>query len=122
MSTSPISTTNTSDDQKFEPIRVRLEQEHAELTASLRECMTLLESESAPGGTEANFREEHEAVAKQYRESLAAIEQALERLHAGTYGQCTSCGSAIPVERLEWIPYATTCVACQSNASSTRRR
>jgi DnaK suppressor protein len=40
------------------------------------------------------------------------IDAALERIAAGTYGVCTSCGTAIPVERLEFRPYAVGCVNC----------
>jgi DnaK suppressor protein len=40
------------------------------------------------------------------------IDAALERIAAGTYGRCRSCGNAIPAERLEFRPHASTCVAC----------
>jgi DnaK suppressor protein len=40
------------------------------------------------------------------------IDAALERIAAGTYGRCTSCGNEIPAERLEFRPYASSCVAC----------
>jgi hypothetical protein len=36
---------------------------------------------------------------------------------AGAYGRCVSCGSALPVERLEFRPCATTCVTCQQPAA-----
>jgi RNA polymerase-binding transcription factor DksA len=45
-------------------------------------------------------------------ETLDDIEHALSRLDAGTYGTCEACGQAIPRERLEAIPHASTCVAC----------
>ena len=44
--------------------------------------------------------------------TLDDIEHALSRLDAGTYGTCELCGQAIPLERLEAIPHASTCVAC----------
>jgi DnaK suppressor protein len=31
----------------------------------------------------------------------------------GTYGQCEVCGGRIPLARLEALPYATMCIACQ---------
>jgi len=43
---------------------------------------------------------------------LRKAENALERLDAGEYGICESCGVAIPVARLEVLPYATLCVEC----------
>ena len=42
------------------------------------------------------------------------IEAALQRLDAGTYGVCERCGQPIPPRRLEALPYATLCVACQA--------
>lgn len=47
------------------------------------------------------------------RKTLIQVEEALERIENGTYGQCESCGDMIPIERLEFLPYATLCVACQ---------
>jgi RNA polymerase-binding transcription factor len=45
-------------------------------------------------------------------ETLDDIEHALSRLAAGTYGTCEPCGQVIPLERLEAIPHASTCVTC----------
>jgi DnaK suppressor protein len=47
---------------------------------------------------------------------LAAVENALERLAAGEYGQCEECGKPIPTARLQALPYATLCIECQRNA------
>jgi DnaK suppressor protein len=44
---------------------------------------------------------------------LASIENALDRMKDGTYGQCEVCGGRIPLARLEALPYATMCIACQ---------
>jgi RNA polymerase-binding protein DksA len=44
---------------------------------------------------------------------LAEIEAALERIEAGTYGTCRTCGQPISEERLEAIPYATQCIDCK---------
>jgi DnaK suppressor protein len=41
---------------------------------------------------------------------------ALDRIAEGTYGVCVHCGVDIPTERLEFRPFATGCVACQSTA------
>jgi DnaK suppressor protein len=45
---------------------------------------------------------------------LGDIEAALERLDAGTYGQCTDCGVTIPPARLNAYPTAKRCIDCQS--------
>ncbi len=44
---------------------------------------------------------------------LAAIDAALERIEAGTYGKCQTCGKTIGDDRLEAIPYATQCIECR---------
>jgi DnaK suppressor protein len=47
---------------------------------------------------------------------LNAIDEALERINDGTYGDCQSCGKPIPLTRLGAIPYATDCIACRREA------
>lgn len=51
---------------------------------------------------------------------LAAVEEALERIHDGTYGDCEACGNRIPKVRLHAIPYAAMCVKCASEQESQR--
>ena len=41
---------------------------------------------------------------------LAAIDAALRRIDAGTYGQCERCGKEIEPGRLEALPWATLCI------------
>lgn len=45
---------------------------------------------------------------------LEKIEDALERIEDGTYGECEECGTKIPKTRLNAVPYATMCVKCAS--------
>jgi DnaK suppressor protein len=44
---------------------------------------------------------------------LAAIDEALARIDAGTYGICVNCGAQIAPERLEAMPWATLCIDCK---------
>lgn len=48
--------------------------------------------------------------------ALGDIAAALERLDLGTYGQCTDCGGAISSLRLQALPEAARCIACQERA------
>jgi RNA polymerase-binding transcription factor DksA len=57
------------------------------------------------------------ARSAQLLSTLEEIDAALARLEAGTYGQCVSCGTGIPVERLEFRPFAAACVTCQQRAA-----
>jgi RNA polymerase-binding transcription factor DksA len=52
--------------------------------------------------------------------TVGEIDQALERVDAGTYGRCVICGSAIPVERLEAVPWAAHCIPCSSRPRKSR--
>ena len=44
---------------------------------------------------------------------LEAVEAALARLDAGTFGTCIRCGGPIGPERLEALPWAAHCIDCQ---------
>lgn len=54
---------------------------------------------------------------------LANIEGALERIREGSYGDCENCSEAIPLARLQALPYATQCIGCQreSEKGGSRR-
>jgi DnaK suppressor protein len=44
---------------------------------------------------------------------LEAVEAALARIDAGTFGTCVRCGRPIAPERLEALPWAAHCIDCQ---------
>ena len=44
------------------------------------------------------------------RQSLIYVDNALNRIENGTYGECEVCGEDIEVKRLEALPYATLCM------------
>lgn len=45
---------------------------------------------------------------------LSKVHHALARVKSGEYGICERCGDAIPIERLDALPYSTLCVTCAS--------
>ena len=49
-------------------------------------------------------------------QTIDEIDAALDRIADGSYGRCSSCGVAIPLERLQFRPFAAGCVACQASA------
>ena len=53
-----------------------------------------------------------QAIDESARSELRQIGLALERLEAGTYGLCESCGVMIAAERLRVVPYAAHCRDC----------
>jgi len=48
------------------------------------------------------------------RVRLQEVDEALDRIEAGTYGTCEECGEAIGLKRLEVRPVAKYCVPCLS--------
>lgn len=56
------------------------------------------------------------ALERHLRGILFEVEQALARMHDGTYGRCESCGQPIGAERLAVLPYARFCVACSQRS------
>ena len=65
---------------------------------------------SADGGSLALELEMDLSVLENARELLDKVQAAKLRMDNGTYGKCVVSGKAIPVERLEALPYATTLV------------
>ena len=45
--------------------------------------------------------------------SLREVHEALRRMDDGSYGVCLRCEEPIPPRRLEAVPWAAYCVACQ---------
>ena len=66
------------------------------------------------GATIAFERAQLASLADQARNHLAELDEALDRLRQGRYGQCVQCGKPIGAERLAARPAARTCIACAS--------
>ena len=47
------------------------------------------------------------------RRVLVLISEALERMKAGTYGLCVECEEEVQQKRLDAVPWARHCIACQ---------
>jgi DnaK suppressor protein len=56
---------------------------------------------------------------EQGRREINAIQAALARVDAGTYGTCEACGEAIAPARLDARPAARRCIRCQERAERT---
>lgn len=77
--------------------------------------MTADDEHDPDGSTIAFERQQVVALLASARAQLAAVDGALARLDAGTYGTCETCGVPIGDERLEALPNATSCIACASD-------
>ncbi|HSJ84817.1 MAG TPA: TraR/DksA C4-type zinc finger protein [Acidimicrobiia bacterium] len=67
------------------------------------------------GTTEAVERLSTTAAARSITTSIADIDRALDKIHAGTYGSCDECGAPIGAPRLEALPAAALCVTCSGH-------
>ncbi len=53
------------------------------------------------------------ALIQMKAETLARINEALDRLEEGTYGRCNECGQEISPARLRALPFAIRCRDCE---------
>ena len=53
-------------------------------------------------------------LAQRHTERLRELERALTAVRDGRYGSCLDCGTMIPYQRLEALPTALRCAACQA--------
>ena len=65
-------------------------------------------------GTETFEQDRDLELAERASVEITEIDEALERLKAGTYGTCEVCEQPIPPERLSALPYASLCTRCKA--------
>ena len=53
-----------------------------------------------------------EGLGKAGQDELRAIEAAISRIKAGTFGTCPKCGGKIAEARLQAVPHAALCQEC----------
>jgi DnaK suppressor protein len=61
------------------------------------------------------------ALMQMKSETLAKIDEALHRLESGHYGHCADCSAEIPEARLQALPFADRCRACQERTETGHR-
>ncbi|HRV10358.1 MAG TPA: TraR/DksA C4-type zinc finger protein [Candidatus Cloacimonas sp.] len=76
----------------------------------------------ADQGSDTNLMEQTVMMLESEREKIRQLNEALRRISDETYGVCEICGEFIQETRLEIIPYATCCVACQEKSEDKKRR
>ncbi len=75
---------------------------------------SLMENSASPGEV-ADFGLNVD-ITSRLQQRIHDIDAAIERLTEGTYGVCSNCKDAIPVERLEANPSADQCIDCATAA------
>lgn len=87
----------------------KLEKEIAEIDQTLREPDA---EDFEDRATENEGDEVLEDLGKAALAEIAQIKAALERIAAGTYGECATCGKEIAPARLRAVPHAPQCINC----------
>lgn len=94
-------------------LRAELEASEEALAGLMRDSGDGAGDDQADAGTKNVTREHEMALASNAREMLRQTERAEQRLAAGTYGLCESCGKPIGKARMQAFPRATLCVDCK---------
>ena len=71
--------------------------------------------------TESLELEKRLAMEKRIKDQLAANDDTVRKIDAGTYGLCESCGKQIEAARLDILPTARRCMNCKSQAKNAKR-
>lgn len=105
--------------------RARLQAERTRLLEEIGEAVALPEQmtygSQAAAATQVFEQERELAMRERANLHLEAVDDALGRLDDGTYGTCVRCGQPIAAERLEALPWAAHCIACQTIVDRGRR-
>ncbi len=100
--------------------RARLVGEQQEMTIQAPDPMTYGSQAAAASQV---FAQQRDLALREHNQQLIeAVDAALARLDAGTYGICVSCGQPIGAARLDALPAAAHCIDCQKKAAAGRHR
>src|SRR5579863_3524081 len=91
----------------------------AELTGTTAKRDTIAIEPTPDALDRVQFASERELSSRNLeRESLLLrnVRAALARIAKGTYGACLECEEEISHKRLQAVPWATLCIACQQDA------
>lgn len=109
--------------QDFQTIRQQLLNRYSEIenrlgkiTNAVRHTEEPLAADFADQATQRENDEVLNALDDSIRAEMTRIEHTLLRMEEGAYGICENCGQPIARKRLEALPYAIRCVACEEHA------
>ena len=105
-----------------ETLQARLLEERARVAAALDLLTRELQDAEGSAASDNHIadpsvvaveREIDSTLEESAEDMLAAIDAAIARIAAGTYGLCGTCGKPIAAARLEALPYTDLCVPCK---------
>lgn len=77
--------------------------------------LSVIDNHPGDMGTEMFDKGRRFALIRNEQDIIDKIDDAIGRIEDGSYGNCELCGREIPEERLEFMPYANTCIDCESS-------
>jgi len=101
---------------RLQGMREDLEREREETTADGAGELSTVDQHPGDSGTETFELEKTVSLLEQVEDELQEVEAAFQRVEAGTYGTCQTCGRPIGDERLEALPATRFCVEDQAKA------
>ncbi|MEV4410777.1 TraR/DksA C4-type zinc finger protein [Catellatospora sp. NPDC049609] len=102
-------------EQTVEQLRVQ-----ADETRNLRQTARQEPGDVADAGSLISDAAQHDIVTAALTEQAERLSAALQRLQDGSFGVCRKCGRQIAPARMEIMPWATHCIACQQAAERGR--
>jgi RNA polymerase-binding transcription factor len=112
------------DQERFSVLKRMLEERRQEIQQKLKSLRETLPVEAgavrdAEEQSVDDFVQEVDfALMEMKSETLAKIDEAMQRLEDGSYGLCTECGGEIAEARLKALPFAALCRDCQEQEES----
>jgi DnaK suppressor protein len=114
------------DTTKFKKL---LEEQRDELIANTRRALAgdiHLDPDDFPDEIDTASSEQNLAFQGRLRERelglLSKIQQALQKIEDGIYGECESCGETIGLKRIQARPVAELCIDCKAEQEQLERR
>ena len=101
-----------AEQKQLEDLLKRHQEERERIRLSEASAERSPDPTSADGGSMAFELEKELTLDENTKHLLTQIEHALVLIKKKKYGNCESCGSPIPVARLEALPSSTNCKDC----------
>lgn len=101
------------EEERLVDVLEEIERERQEVLLSQASSERSPDPNTAEGGSMAFEMEKELSLERNARDILEKVRHALDRMDKGLYGICEITGEAIPVARLDALPYATTVVGAE---------
>ena len=101
----------------LEAERVRLQ---VEIDAGIESPGQMTYGSQAAAASQGFAQQRDLALRDKADKELELVDAALARLHDGTFGRCLRCGGEIAAGRIEALPWAAYCIACQKLVNDGR--